>query len=147
MNTSESIVGMSVSGLSDLVEMVTYRQGFKLSVHDQGWGGLVKPCLILDMSVINTYHPENPKMPLCMHQSIPGFVQTIEDFYDWCLGVCVWFEEHESREWFKVNGIPWRDPHRYPSQEFHEREVFNRAKAMRPHAMIGSFTFAGGVNA
>lgn len=143
---SESIVGMSVSGLSDLLETVTYRPDFTLSMHNQGWGSVEKPCLILDMFVINTYHPEDPKMPLSMHQSIPRFVETVEDFYDWCLGVCVWFEEHESREWFKINGIPWRDPHKFPSQEFHEREVFDRAVAMRSPA-IADWKSLKGVNA
>lgn len=132
MKTRDSIKGMSIAQLNELLDKVTYRPDFSLAVHDN-WDE--SPCVILSMFVINTYHPENPKMPLTMHQVVPGFVESVEDFYDWCLGIYVWFEEHESREWFKVNGIPWRDPHKYPSQPFVAREVFQRAVNMRPDPM------------
>jgi hypothetical protein len=135
------IQSMTVGELTGLLETVTYRPDFKLSVHHaEPWHFSAEsagPCIVLSMFVINTYHPENPKMPLTMHQRVPGFVETVEDFYDWCLGICVWFEEHESREWFKVNNIPWRNPHAYPAQPFREREVFDRVKAMRPASITG----------
>lgn len=123
--------------LNSLLEPVTYRPDFTLSAHDsqqsEWWHMGSGACLMLGMQVVNTYHPEQPKMVLSMHQRLPSYIESAEDFYDFCLGMCLWFEEHEGREWFKIDGRPYRDPHALPTQQqFDTRQVFDRARALRP---------------
>lgn len=44
--------------------------------------------------------------------AIPEHVTTREAFLDWVLDVCIpGVEQHERFEWFRVNGVKWRDPH------------------------------------
>lgn len=131
----QNIDGMSVAQLDALLEPVSCKPGLKFEVHQAGgwWcynsGG---PCLHYIINVTNTYHPEQTT-ELHMHKAIPSFVVTVEDFYDWCLGVALWFDDHEGREWFKVNDYPWRDPHAHGvvSNPLNDREVFDRVKTMR----------------
>jgi hypothetical protein len=137
MDMNNSVRDMSVSDLNGLLEVCTHRPDFKLRVHGgeaDWWLYGTDPCIILSVFVVNTYHPDQPKIELTMHQRVPSFVETVEDFYDMCLGVCLWFDEHECREWFKIDGKPWRNPHARPEQMFDARRQFELVRNMRPAA-------------
>lgn len=137
MDLNASIKGLPAAALNDLLKPITHRPGFTLEVHPGHWWNqwnrntTPPPCIGLSMTVVNTYHPEKT-IPLSMHQTVPTFLVTVEDFFDFNLGLCMWFDMHECREWFKIDGKPWRDPHGDPYQRFDEREVFDMARAARP---------------
>jgi hypothetical protein len=137
-----SIDGMTVEDFNGLLTVVSWRPGLSMSVHTPSYycGFNVQnvrvreACIDYLLNVPNTYHP-NQITELHMHQPIPTFVETVEDFYDFCHGMALWFDEHEGREWFKVNGRPWRDPHSMYARNtmFNPRQVFAHAKALRPY--------------
>lgn len=135
-NLNDSIADMTVAELNDLLKIVHTRH--ELEVHEvcsltyERTEGDAAGCIHYRINVENSYR-RGQYLELHMHKRIPSFVRTVEDFYDWCLGICLWFDDHEGREAFKVNGFPWRDPHIYAglTQDFVDREVFDRVVAMR----------------
>lgn len=136
-NFHRSIYDMKVDDLNELLSVVTTRPQHTLQCTTPGWPrGGDSIYLRYAVRVPNTYHPEQ-MLDLAMHQDIPGFVRTVEDFYDYCLAICLWFDEHEGRESFKVNGRPWRDPHRPSFHTFIDHEAFDRVRAMRPPSGLG----------
>lgn len=134
---------MDTKGAVALLDRITYPEynmNVKLNVvrpsiwpcHDESCRCDTNPSVRFDIGCVNTYRPENGIMPLSMQQAIPSFVQTDEDFLDWNLSVLIWFSAHETREWFKVDGKPWRDPHNvYNPDVFNPEFEFKRVKAMR----------------
>jgi hypothetical protein len=96
--------------IADWLKDVTYRPDWTIESYEN-WNG---PGVRVTMHVLNTYHPDEPKLSLPMPMAIPESVRTQADFYDWLLGLLLWMEEHECQEWFKVRGKPWCDPHEAP---------------------------------
>ena len=138
-----SIKGMHYLQLDGIVRSrVTCRPGMGFDIHTV-WSSQAMvdvPCIEYKVRVQNSYHPDD-HVDLSMHVRMPDFVETVDDFLDLLLGIALWFDEHEGREWFKVDGRPYLDPHNAWGsvvEPFDARTVFDHVRALRTAAAAHS---------
>jgi hypothetical protein len=98
------------------------------------------------ITTVNSYHPEQGSLDLTMTHSVPEqVVKTEEDFHDFMLGTYVWFAEHETREWFRVNGKVWRCPHGSNGnsriQNWSPADTMAKVAAMRPQRGVSDDSY------
>lgn len=99
---------LSEDVLTNLLEEVTYRPGWKLRIHrPDAYQGVY---LSVIATVDNAYD-HNSTVELRIHSPIPP-MRTAADFYQWMCWRLAQISIHESMEMFRVNGKPWADPHR-----------------------------------
>lgn len=88
--------------LRKLLRDFTYRPGWTFNVV----GGL----LLIEATVVDT---DNPKqmIPLNFQVGLPSGVRDGFDWTCWLFHQIMTVEEHEAREFFKINGVKVYDPH------------------------------------
>lgn len=95
-----------------LLNGVTYRPGVTLQIVDNGDGRYLLR--------VNRYEPDsrNPARTVFLPHVFPipaSYTdpdrQLWSDWFTWLAARLVDTERHESREWFKVDGVAWIDPH------------------------------------
>lgn len=130
VDLTANVCTMNPEQLQGLFQNLTLRKGLRFDIELAFLTG--EPLTRFTIDVENSYRP-GVQSKLFMLKRIPGFVHTVEDFYDWHLAMALWFDRHEGREWFKVNGVPWLDPHADNgwADHFHPQAMFAEVKAMR----------------
>lgn len=87
---------------------VTYRPGWRFVLADDPYEG---PAVWVLAEVENSYQP-GTTTDLGIETFVPlAALAGREEFLEWLLNRCIRLESHEAREWFKVGGKPFRDPH------------------------------------
>ncbi len=86
---------------------VTYKPhyAFHFTESREGW-----TMWITCSAMPNAYRPDEP-FRFEVETFIPRYLADVEAFYDWLAWRLEFLEAHEAREWFRVNGKPWSDPH------------------------------------
>lgn len=93
---------MSEEPLRAILRTFTYRPGWKFAIVD---GRLMIRAMVIDTN------DHSQMTPLCNVQSIPEFVRKDFDWPRWLLHVILEIEDHEAREFFKIDGVKVFDPH------------------------------------
>lgn len=100
--------------LRSWLEKVTYKPGWRLSIgspHTDMIYGYQTHFLIVQTLVPDSYRPDE-MFPLSVSAVIPPPVIMDEGaFMHWLARHLIDIERHESREWFKVDGLVFDDPH------------------------------------
>lgn len=107
--------------LFNLVEKLTYKEGWKFSLVDrdrgQGSEGLT---LIIRVTGVDSYHPENgPYFSVLHFMIVPAAAYDERSWTRWLLEQILLVEQHEACEFFKIdnhrpyapNHGPGRDPY------------------------------------
>ena len=93
------------------------------TVHDSRYPSPSEPTEIRGLSyTMATNTATNMTMPLILTHAfaVPPYTDTREGFFDWLASVLIDVERHESREFFKVGGQHWCDPHRDDNTRLYE---------------------------
>ena len=105
-----------------LLSHVTYRPGWTVEAFPTPYGG--RTWVLIDAEVLDSekYDPTIPveenyrrgnTTRVGVRAVVPQFIFGAE-FFDWLGKRLIRCERHESREFFKVDGTPWNDPHKVP---------------------------------
>lgn len=89
-----------------LLQDVTYKPGWSVAVYDGRHEG--QHCVITTRQV-DAYNPESTT-DLEVHSPLPPCIDG-PAFLDWLAWRLGRIENHEMREWLRVKGHPWSDPH------------------------------------
>lgn len=98
---------LPVEVLLDEVARMTYRPDWSLAVFVDPHEG---PKLRITAKVEDGYHPGS-MIELGINSRIPDIIETRDQFRRWVLWRLLEVEAHECREYFRVDGQPFRDPH------------------------------------
>ncbi len=93
--------------IADELTRVTYRPGWALSVYTDVHQG---PTLRIIATVQDGYNPD-ATIDLGIDARIPDIITTPDLFHRWLLWRLLEVEAHECREYFRVDGHLYRDPH------------------------------------
>lgn len=97
---------LSIPELQALLEHITYLPGYELSVYQGRHEG---QHIVIRADIPDSYHP-GQTVTLDIHSPLPP-MRDAASFHDWLLWRCQRIASHETREWFKVDGKPYSDPH------------------------------------
>jgi hypothetical protein len=103
---TEGHVMLSAERLQEIVAEVSYRDSWTMTIDDEPWEG---PVLWIVADVPNSYRP-NETVTLRIESKVPPMADR-DAFLAWLLWRLIQIESHEAREWFKVDGKTWSDPH------------------------------------
>ncbi len=107
--------------LNDLLAKVTYRPGWRIWVeNDHYWlagttSGVTLPdrLLHIDAVVADSNQEDYSELRLSHIFAVPPWADHDADrFFNWLAETLIAVERHESREFFKVDGRRFIDPHR-----------------------------------
>ena len=88
--------------LKDLLQTFTYRPGWKFFVLD---GAIHVQAMVIDTD-------DHERMtPLRFVRPLPQFTRDDFDWTRWLLYIVLEVEDHEAREFFKIDGVKVFDPH------------------------------------
>jgi hypothetical protein len=105
---------LSTSELQGLVREVQYKPGWEFKVYD----GRHEGQHIVINTVVPDAYDENKNTMLDVHSMLPP-METKEQFYEWVLWRLKRIETHECREFLRIGGKVYSDPH----AEFAERDL------------------------
>lgn len=98
---------MNAAQVARWLRYVEHRPGWTFTVTEHPFEGVM---VRVEVDTVNTYRPPDP-ITLGIDSFVPP-CRTAAQFYDWLLWRLHRIESHECREWFRVNGTAWRDPHK-----------------------------------
>lgn len=93
---------MSAEHLRALLRMFTYRPDWKFTIHEDR--------LLIRAIVIDTDNHQR-LISLSFETFIPDMVKDDFDWPRWLLHAIMEVEDHEAREFFKIDGVKVFDPH------------------------------------
>ena len=104
-------MSLSAAELAELVAQVTYRPGWEITYHQSApeWPA-DEHMLRIVATVADSTDPER-ETTLSVWSPLPPF-QSAQDLYEWIAWRLRRIEVHESREWMRVAGAVWSDPHK-----------------------------------
>lgn len=115
----DSGVGIASEDYRTLVSWVkefTYKPGFVIELTANPPETVrrdVVGVVSLWTQVIDSRNPSRGKIKVGQAFIIYEYlIDNREHFYRWLLSKFIEFERHEAREWFKVNGVLFDDPHK-----------------------------------
>jgi hypothetical protein len=85
---------------------VTYKPGWKIQAYDGRFEG---QHIAITTVVADAYDPTKTTT-LDVHSMLPPQADE-EALMSWLLWRCIRIECHEAREFLRVDGAPWSDPH------------------------------------
>ena len=97
---------LTVPDLQALLDVVTYKPGWRFELYD---GRMEGPHVAIWTQVLDAYDPETTTV-LDVHSMLPP-MRSAEQFYDWLLWRICRIETHEAREFLRVAGAVYDDPH------------------------------------
>lgn len=108
---------LTTKELQDELAKITYKDDWWFKVYDGDWEG---QHLVITTVVDDTYHP-GEKTTLDVHSPLPPIpnVEYFHHYLAWRLGR---IENHEMREFFKVEGQPVFNPHTEAGN--HDRDTY-----------------------
>lgn len=90
------------AALKQLLQKFTYKPGWTFDVEREG--------LVIRFTAIDA--DDHTKLaPVSFGVTIPAFVRTDFPWDRWLLDQIMVVEDHEAREFFKINGVKVFDPH------------------------------------
>lgn len=98
---------LPLAELADEVSRMAYRPGWSLTVFSDPHEGAK---LRIVAKVEDGYHPGR-SIDLGISSRIPDIIETRDQFRRWALWRLLEVEAHECREYFRVDGQLFRDPH------------------------------------
>lgn len=98
---------LTIPQLQALLGHVTYRPGWLFLAYQGRHEG---PHLQITTVVPDAYNPDETTT-LDIHTSIPP-METPAQFYTWVGWRLARIESHEQREFYRIDGVPWDDPHK-----------------------------------
>lgn len=107
MDIKQYPMPMTYSELEAAVSKIEYRPEWKISVFQDPHEG---PKLRVVAKVIDGYHPDK-LIDLGISSRIPDIIENEDQLYRWILWRLLEIEAHECREYFRVDGKLFRDPH------------------------------------
>jgi hypothetical protein len=111
--------------LLDLLRGLTYKPGWSfyyIDDYDRGQGS-VGATLLIQVSTLDTYHPEN-KITVNHLMPIPPASYDKRSWRRWLFEQILLVERHESCEWFNVDGLrPYSPSHGPGNDPYLVREV------------------------
>ena len=107
MDIKQYPLPMTYSELEAATQKIEYRPGWQISVFQDPHEG---PKLRVVATVIDGYHPDQTT-DLGINSRIPDIIENEDQFYRWILWRLLEIEAHECREYFRVDGRLYRDPH------------------------------------
>lgn len=94
--------GLNEEPLRDILRKFTYKPDWSFTIRD-------------GMLIIKTFAPDTDDMksivPVSTVASIPRFVRAEFPWDRWLLDQIMSVEDHEAREFFKIDGVKVFDPH------------------------------------
>lgn len=97
---------MTDNPYAELLTHCTYRPGWTLRIEGPPW------LLRIDGHALDSLNPgETVRLP---HMFPIPSILSVNRFYLWVAERLTDCERHESREWFKVDGMRYLDPHAPP---------------------------------
>lgn len=97
---------LTTAELQDIAGHVTYRPGWSIRVRDGRYEG---QHVVITTVVPDAYDPAR-QVELDVHSPLPP-MRDRTAFLDWLLWRVQRVESHEAREWLRVDGQCWSDPH------------------------------------
>jgi hypothetical protein len=97
---------LSVDEMRNLLDQVEYKDGWRFSIYEHPFEG---PFLRIEFDVRDSYN-SGESVTLGINSFVPPCRQQYQ-FLDWLLYRIIRIEVHEAREFFKINGVPYEDPH------------------------------------
>lgn len=97
---------ISTNELAMYIRDVKYKPGWAFRIYDGRYEG---QHLVIQTQVIDAYNPEEI-VTLDVHSMLPP-MENRKQFMDWLQWRLIRIECHESREFFRVDGVCWSDPH------------------------------------
>lgn len=97
---------LTVGQIEALLERVTYRPGWQLTVYEDPWEG---PHLRIVATMPNAYRPDET-VDVGINSAIPPMPDA-DAFLLWLQARLIRVESHESREFLHLDGRPVFDPH------------------------------------
>lgn len=95
-----------MSTVKELLERFTYKPGWVFHAmkhdHEGDW-------ISIEVTLENSYEP-GTTTDIRVNSPVPPYASN-HDFYEWLMWRLERFESHECREWFKVDGLVFSDPH------------------------------------
>lgn len=98
---------LTTQQLVDELTRITYRPGWVFTVHTDVHEG---PTLRIVASVQDGYNPD-ATIDLGIDARIPDIITTPDLFHRWLLWRVLEVESHECREYLRIDGHLYRDPH------------------------------------
>lgn len=96
-----------------VLSRITYKPGWTLKVEPDLFTE-VEGILTIEFVTEDTYHPGRMSR-IMMRETIPYYILTPRDekkFTRYILDTLIKAEKHEAREWFKVDGVIFDNPHK-----------------------------------
>jgi hypothetical protein len=92
------------------LDRVSYRPGWKIEYHEGDWGD---GWIVVRAKVPDTYDPGR-EVEILHTGRVPSYLldDDEETFIHWLAHFLQGVERHESREWFRVDGAIYDDPHK-----------------------------------
>lgn len=97
---------LSTEQLKELASKVTYKPGWEFDIYEGKWEG---QHIAIKTQVPDAYDVTK-MVVLDVHSMLP-FFDAEDQFYQWLLWRITRIEVHEAREFFRVNGKVFDDPH------------------------------------
>lgn len=107
MNLADCPQMLPYADIEATVSRMAYRPGWSLSTFIDPHEG---PKLRILASVPDGYHPGR-SIDLGITARIPTLVRSRADLAEWVLWRLLEVEAHECREYFRIGGVLYRDPH------------------------------------
>jgi len=98
---------LTTEQLAHELDRINYRPGWTLTVHTDVHQG---PTLRIVATVQDGYNPD-ALIDLGIDARIPDIITTVELFHRWLLWRVLEVESHECREYFRLDGELYRNPH------------------------------------
>lgn len=97
---------LTLPDIQGALDRITYRPDWTFTAYEDQWEG---PHLLIVAPVPNSYRPTET-VDLGIRSPLPPMPDT-EALHRWLAWRLGRVENHEMREWFKVDGRPLFDPH------------------------------------
>lgn len=98
---------LSAEEIREELRKVTYKPGWGFEVYEHPYEGVH---VAVSVTVPNAYDPEDT-VDLCIRSAIPP-LRDYKGLHSWMLWRLGRIENHEMREFYKVDGACWSDPHK-----------------------------------
>lgn len=92
--------------VSEEMDKITYKPGWSWSLYETPWEGW---WISIRLEVIDSRHPDEVQVQN-IRSPLPPF-QTISQVHVWMLWRLMRIEVHEAREFYRVDGVLYDDPH------------------------------------
>lgn len=97
---------LSIQQIEEELKKITYKEGWKFFVYEGAFEG---PHMRIEVTLPDSVNL-GQDVPLKI-ETVISPCKTVEDFHLWLVKRLIRIESHETREWFKINGVPVFYPH------------------------------------